>query len=216
MLRTALPVLSTVLAALGAATLPASASAAVCPGSGSGVVLCSGGLVQEGTFGFTGVHKAGTAISLEVAELMNIECTTTSSKGQFVGTGSSVEANNLVVEWSGCVVPGHAGCKVTPIKFGVGSGLKGSLVGTGEIKLSPMEGTKYSELIVRGCSTPFEAPIEGSQSCSLPESTVEATKHVEVCAPAGSRLTAVHHTVNVIYYEEIGLSSGKAFSFQKN
>jgi hypothetical protein len=91
----------------------ASASAAECPGTGEGVVLCSSGHVQEGTFAFTG-KQIGTK-ELEIEGLGKEQCGSAKSTGELVATKSGVEVKDDVIEWPNCEVVGHAGCKVNPI-----------------------------------------------------------------------------------------------------
>jgi hypothetical protein len=189
-----------------------SASASECPGTGEGVVLCSGGHVQEGTFAFTGASTSG---SFNVVGIMSIQCGSATSKGQFVATKSGVEITDYVIERPGCQLVGHAGCKVKPLIFGLGSGLKGVLASSSEIKLSPMTGEQFSEVSVSGCEQEYQAKVTGSQKCKLPASTAEATTHEVNCAISESSLRAGSHSVELGLVEKIKLTSGKSFSLQR-
>jgi hypothetical protein len=199
------------LALSGIAT--ASASAAECPGTGEGVVLCSGGHVQEGTFAFTGKKTVGNNSEYEVQGIMKIFCGISTSKGQFVATKGHVEITNLVIDNPSCYLTGTS-CKVKPLIFGIAPGLKGVLTGTTEIELSPMSGTQFAEISVSECEHEYQAKVTGSQKCQLALSTIEAVTHEEICTASGSKLHAGTKQVVIEFAEEIKLSSGAKFSLQ--
>jgi hypothetical protein len=201
-----------VLSAVG----PASASAAECPGTGTGVVLCSGGHVQEGTFGFTAKAKK---LSVNSNAIGTIECTgSTGGSGQFVATKSTVEMTKLIIEWGGCTLPGTT-CTVQPIVIGVGLGLHGAMTlagKLGEVTLSTAtERTEFAKIKITGCTQAIEGKITGTQVLQLPLSTSEAT--IQSAQAGVSHLSAFGgKAVIVLFNGELELSSGKAFSFQKS
>jgi hypothetical protein len=210
--RGALVALTAVLAmSLGSV---ASASAAECPGSGEGVVLCSGGHVLEGTFPYTGTQ---TNFEITFVGWGAPTCTTAKSSGQLVAAKSSVEIKNLVVEWSSCSLAGHASCKVKPIVFGSkGTGLNGIFAGTGEVSLSAAEGELFAEVSITGCEQENVFKVKGHQVCSLPGSTTEAVTHTVSCTTGGSHLKWGAKEATLRSHEEFKLTSGKAFSLQKS
>jgi hypothetical protein len=194
----------------------ASASAAECPGTGSGVVLCSGGHVLEGTIPFTGKKKPGSGSEYEVEGVMKIVCTGSTSKGNYVATKTGVEVTDLVIENPGCSLSGHPTCTVKPLVFGLGSGLKGALASPEQITLSAMGEASFSEISVTGCEQAYTKKVTGTQKCSLPKSTTEAAKHEVVCEVPGGELFAGTKKVHIAFTEEIALASGKQFSLQKS
>ncbi|HEY2141691.1 MAG TPA: hypothetical protein VGG98_06495 [Solirubrobacteraceae bacterium] len=200
------------MSAIGAA----SASASECPGTGEGVVLCSGGHVLEGTFAFTGSKKASTGAKFNVVGIVSLQCEGQTSKGQLVATKTHVEMTNLVIERPGCKLEGHATCKVKPLVFGISPGLKGVLSSTSEISLSPMTGELFSEVSITQCEQEYSAKVTGQQKCKLAKSTAEAVTHEEVCASSESRLKAGTRIVELEFTEEIKLSSGQSFSLQRS
>lgn len=211
MFRKLLTVLVAVLAVAAAGA--ASASAAECPGTGSGVVLCGGGHVQEGIFAFTGKSASGEK-RIEIQHLESFTCGSSSSSGQFAATKTNVEITKLVTTWSKCSFPG---CTVKPIVLGQGEGLKGLLSGTVAVTLSPITGTLFTEVSISECEQAGAPKVTGSLTCSLHGSTVEAVAHTETCEPSGSKLfTTTGHPVTLTFNEEIRLTSGKEFSLKKS
>ncbi|HEY2141659.1 MAG TPA: hypothetical protein VGG98_06335 [Solirubrobacteraceae bacterium] len=192
----------------------ASASAAECPGTGTGVVLCSGGHVQEGTFAFTGTESN---FEIEFSGWGKPTCSTAKATGQLVATKGGVEIKSYVIEWSGCSLAGHPSCKVGPIVFkGNGTGLKGLFATTSKVTLSPMEGRQLTEVSIVGCEQEALFKVTGEQVCSLPNSTVEAATHQISCAVGGSKLKWGTKEAVLALTETFKLSSGKAFSFQQS
>jgi hypothetical protein len=192
----------------------ASASAAECPGTGSGVVLCSGGHVQEGTFVFTGTESG---FEIAFPGWGKPSCTTAKATGQLLATKSSVEISSYIIEWSGCYLAGHATCTVNPVVFkGGGTGLKGLFANTNKVTLSPIAGRQLTEVSITGCEQEVLFKVTGDQICSLPSSTVEATTHQISCATSGSQLKSGTREVTLALTETFKLSSGKAFSLQQS
>jgi hypothetical protein len=206
MLLLALPIFSAVVG-------PASASAAECPGTGEGVVLCSGGHVLEGTVPFTGTQ---TYFELSLTGWGSPTCSTAKSTGDLVATSNSVEIKNLLIEWSNCKIAGRPSCKVAPILFGSkGTGLTGLITSTSGVTFSPSEGKQYAEIEVSVCEQEVELKVKGSQACSLPNSTVESVTHQVSCTASGSKLTWGDGAATLHSTEEFKLTSGKAFSLQR-
>ncbi|HEY2141953.1 MAG TPA: hypothetical protein VGG98_07835 [Solirubrobacteraceae bacterium] len=199
----------------------ASASAAECPGTGSGVALCSGGHVQEGTFAFTG--KQNRSYTLEPEGLGKWTCESGGgSKGQFVATKGKVEITGLVIRTADCHLAGTT-CTVKPVIFdggnptGSGPGLGGVLPNAGAVTLSsPAKGEPFTELITTNCVQAGTLKIKGKQVCSLPSSTVEASTHQLTCDASGSKLATGSRSVFVTLGETIELSPGKVFSLQQS
>jgi len=207
------------LALSGIAT--ASASAAECPGTGEGIELCSGGHVMEGTFAFTGKEVVGPEKRFELVGIMSLTCHSATSKGELVASKGKLEIIHDSGEWVGCQLVNHASCKVKPITFGPGAGLKGAIASAGEIdelKLSPAEGERkpFAEFGVTGCEQELSGKVTGTQTCKLPHSIrSEAAKHELECNSGELALKYGNRQVVVAIRETIELSSGKAFSLQQ-
>jgi hypothetical protein len=195
----------------------ASASASECPGSGEGVELCSEGHALEGTFAISNKTKSGGSIYIE--GIMSLQCSTTKSKGQIVAGKGRVEITSDVIEWTGCSLSGHAGCKVKAMILGMGPGLHGgiSLVGEiGEVTLATSEEKQpFTEVSVTGCEQEYEGKVLGTQKCKLARVTTEAVGHEVSCTGSESRLKLRTRTVELEFHEEIQLSSGVKFSVQR-
>ncbi len=209
----------TIIAIFAVAALgTASASAAECPGTGEGVVLCSGGHVLEGTIPFTG-KATPSEHRFEVAGVLTVGCEKFTSKGQFLATNASVNISQEYIEWSGCKLLGHSACKVKPLTFGVGSGLHGvvGLVGTlAETTVAAAESRlPVAQLSITGCEQEYEGRVTGTQKCELPNATSEATKHGLSCLAQGSELKVNGRAATLTDGEEIALSGGQAFSLQR-
>jgi hypothetical protein len=213
------------LLALGAALVmsalaTASASASECPGTGEGVALCSGGHVQLGSFAFTSKRASGsTELVFEYVGLLRITCTTSKGSGELVATTGHVEVVKDVIEWTGCSIAANPACKVSPFRFGMFGGLKGSfaLVGTlAEITVTGAENEKFGEIHITGCELEREGTIKGTQKCSISKATSEAATHEFLCQSANSKLHIASTSVSINSHEEISLTSGNSYSLQRS
>lgn len=210
--RTALVALVAALTVGALAAGSAAASAAECPGTGSGVALCSGKHALEGTFAFTGKYTSGTALKLEVPDFPYIYCDSTASTGQFVASKGRLEMSGTAIEWSQCEPSLDQGsCEVKPLSF---TGSAATLLNTSEVML-PLAG----KLIIKGrpgntCELAGEYALKGEQKCKLPGSTLEALAHRRECLPTGSTMKFAGKAAHLEFTEEISLSPSKEFSLQ--
>jgi hypothetical protein len=193
------------LAAIALAGLVSgSASAAECPHPAKGFALCSGGKLQEGTFAFAGKNLGSVTLEEAGGLIKPITCTGETSKGQFVGTKSSLEVTGAYVELKGCSLEEH-GCKVNSGSFfggqpgviildggvgtGTGPGLKGVLSTDVEnhsrVTWSATSGSGFTDIFVSGCLQAGEMKVTGQQRCELPGSTIEALTHKAECMKTG-------------------------------
>jgi hypothetical protein len=229
------------MAALSAVPV-ASASAAECPGTveGGGVVLCSEGHEQIGTFAFTGQQKAGTPMTVfhrETSENLVMTCGSAKlSKGSFIGeSGGKLKISGLYIEYGECRVKEPISCVVKSSIIvdggtgtGTGPGLGASLKNASEVKLVgddnelQEENTRWTTYNVTSksgetCPNTSERRVKGSATCMLPESTVEAVTHVVKCEnkPEDDRLYDAGYHAEFELTAEVKLTSGKKWSLQK-
>jgi hypothetical protein len=206
-----------VVLALGAALAlcalgTGSALASECPGTGTGLELCSEGHALTGTFEFTG--KGGPAIA-GIESIGTWNCATTTSKGKFVAAVGTVEVAGQTMEWH-CAL---SGCKFNPLRFGTGTGgLHGAWGSKGEydqITLAAASGSPFGELSITECEQERNNKITGEQSCQLRNPKVEATSHTVECLASGGALKAGTKRFTMEGSETVSLASGKAFSLQQ-
>jgi hypothetical protein len=204
----------------------ASASAAECHGTveSGALALCVEGTEQLGETAFTGKTKAETEMEFRIGSWGNDDCPANTATGHFSATDSKLELKSIVIKFSGCLWEGGHDCTTGSLILdggegkGTGPGLIGIFNGTGEVNLEGSGTEKqftyvYVKSIGGICGSSGNYRIVGSEKCELPESTVEAVKHVLQC----SREELLYFGTKVKFRttDEIQLSSGKKWSLYK-
>jgi uncharacterized cupredoxin-like copper-binding protein len=191
----------------------ASASAAECHGATKKVTaLCVTEEAQFGRFELKATHTPATNITLSVSGGLTIACSGVSSTGSFNATKEALAAEKLIAKLTGCEVPAFkASCEVDNGQI-TSRAIQGAFTGTTSIKLTA-EKEILAYVTVKStaghtCGVAVEnAPLTGTQTCELPNSTTEAVAHKMSCNVTGSNLKWLGKTATLEVSQEVKLAA---------